>query len=81
MTKFYFKILTGILITQGGSAEITDQINETQEEFNETIHDEFWKEENYKIDRSGDYSGDYFGDYSGDFSGDYWYEMVSLLIG
>ena len=70
MTKFYFKILTCIIIAQGGSSEVTDQINETQEEFNGTIPDDFLKEENDKIDHSGDYSGDFSGDYSGDFSSD-----------
>ena len=76
MTKFYLKILTCILIAQGGSAEFTDQINETIEAFNETIHDDFLKEETDKIDHSGDYSGDFSGDYSGDIN-----EIVSLLIG
>ena len=76
MSKFYFKVLTCILITKGGSAEIREQINETREDFNETIHDDFLKDENDKIDHSGDYSGDFSGDYSGDII-----EIVSLLIG
>ena len=50
MAKFYFKILTCILITYGASGEHTDQKNEPQEELNVTFSDGALKEQDYEID-------------------------------
>ena len=50
MAKFYFKILTCILITYGASEENTDQRNEPQEETNVTFSDGAFKEQDYEID-------------------------------